>query len=215
LTSVMVGLRLLRCLSVGVTPLSGLCRASGLGRATLSEMLWELDGKEVLKFDGEMVEVGNATRPLFAAHLRREGASLGELSSALDWKEFEDLAAEALAACGYSTIRSLRMKRPSREIDVLGVHSGFALAFDCKHWGRWSLSALAGAAVRQVERCRQYLGTHEASTMGVREVMPAILVLQDSGWDRVGGVAVVAVDKLFSFVMAAKGLTGSFVTLRL
>ena len=212
--SAVVGLALLGHLAAGETSLVRLSEEAGVGRAILSALLAEMDSKGLLEFDGELIRATSLTKPLFAAYLHNAGVSLEELGTKLTWKEFEGLAADALNACGFVTTKTFRMRKPTREIDVIGVHSGFALAFDCKHWGRVSRSALARASERQVERCRQYLSTLTARSMGVRAVMPALLVLHGPDFGRLDGVAIVGVDKVFSFVMAARGLTEEFTTVR-
>lgn len=215
MTSINVGLKLLGGIRPGVISVRELSTRIGVGEATLEEALRDLESHDLLSFDGDVVGVTGRTKPLLAAYLHGAGAGLQELSRQLSWREFEELATDALTACDYQATRTFRMRKPTREIDVIGVHSGFAVAFDCKHWGRVSRSALATAGERQVQRCRQYLSTLTARGLGVSHVMPAILVLAEPGFGRVDGIAVVAVDKVFSFIMAARGLTDTFTTVRL
>ena len=213
-TSIGLGLKLLGSLGAGTTDIAELLAKTGVGEVTLTEALWELESNGFIGFDGRTVAATGLTRPLLAAHLLRSGVSLQELSRMLSWKEFEELTTEALTACGYQAIRTFRMRKPTREIDVIGVHSGFAIAFDCKHWERMSESALEAAAARQVERCRQYLSTLAARVSDVSEVMPAILVLFEPSFSSVDGIAVVPVDKAFSFILSARGLAKTLVTVR-
>lgn len=67
------------------------------------------------------------------------GCSIKEISSYLDWKDFEKISAEILELNNYMVYLNLRVSKPVRfEIDVIGVDpvSGRGIFIDCKHWSR-------------------------------------------------------------------------------
>lgn len=65
-----------------------------------------------------------------------KGADIYEVSSLLDWRDFEELVSEYLRLSGYESIRSLRTKLRRYEYDVVAVDpvSKIGLIIDCKHW---------------------------------------------------------------------------------
>ncbi|MFQ5440966.1 MAG: hypothetical protein ACE5DL_05830, partial [Nitrosopumilaceae archaeon] len=69
-----------------------------------------------------------------------QGLPLDEIAISLDWKDFEGLTAEILAAKNFATIKNLILTKPRMEIDVIGIRLGVAMLIDCKHWKRYSSS---------------------------------------------------------------------------
>jgi len=65
-----------------------------------------------------------------------EGADLYEVSSFLDWRDFEELVSEYLKLSGYESARNIRTKLKRYEYDVVAVDpvSRVGLVIDCKHW---------------------------------------------------------------------------------
>ncbi|MDQ3853177.1 MAG: DUF234 domain-containing protein, partial [Thermoproteota archaeon] len=71
-------------------------------------------------------------------------SDIEQISTYLSWKDFEKLASEVLRSFGYRTQTNVRFVKPRMEIDVVGTSSdGFAIAVDCKHWKRSSLSSIS------------------------------------------------------------------------
>ncbi len=64
----------------------------------------------------------------------KSGAPIEEASRDVDWKDFEGLVAEILESKNFEVIRNFRMRKPTMEIDVVGMHLGVAVLVDCKHW---------------------------------------------------------------------------------
>ena len=148
---------------------------------------------------------------LIGCYLIRRGVSVEELSRILDWKEFEDLVSKSLEAQGFRTWRNFRMRKPTREIDVVGLYSGFAIAFDCKHWQRASISSLSLAAQKQVQRVRQLVESRAIA--GIETALPALVVLGPLRAASIRGVPVVHADGLVDFIMGARGNSSEFQTI--
>ena len=69
----------------------------------------------------------------------KNGTPIEEASHDIGWKDFEGLVAEILETKHFEVLRNFRMKKPTMEIDVVGVHLNTAVLIDCKHWKRMSL----------------------------------------------------------------------------
>src|ERR671922_1679195 len=97
-----------------------------------------------------------------------------QVSRYLSWKDFEKLASEVLRSFAYHTRTNVRLVKPRMEIDVVGISTdGFAIAVDCKHWKRTSLSSLSNFSQKQVARCERLL-KHDRT---ISQVVPVMLTL--------------------------------------
>ena len=139
---------------------------------------------------------------IYAAMLAvQSGCDIEQVSGHLSWKDFEKLASEVLKSFGYRTQTNVRLTKPRMEIDVVGVSSGFAIAVDCKHWKRSSMSSIASIAEKQAARARRLL-KHDST---ISQAVPVIMMLHLGSMGLAGGVPVVPVHKFRSFVMDVKG----------
>ena len=82
-----------------------------------------------------------------------------EASRSVDWKDFEGLVAEILESKNFEVVRNFRMKKPTMEIDVVGIHLGTAVLIDCKHWKRMTNSALEKIVLSQIDRVKHYVAS--------------------------------------------------------
>jgi hypothetical protein len=186
--------------------------STSLGEETINGFAEELSGLELVELDGRNLTVRPGGRVLVGRYLLQRGVSVEELSRILDWREFEDLVSQSLEAQGFATWRNFRMKKPTREIDAVGVFSGFAIAFDCKHWQRASLSALSLAATKQVQRAQQLVSS--GALPEIEEALPALVVLGPLQRAKVGGVPLVHADGLVDFILGARGHSSDFITVK-
>jgi hypothetical protein len=148
-------------------------------------------------------ELGVAPRPgavLDALAKIKAGRDAESASRDLTWAEFEEFCAEVVAAAGYAVQRSVRLKRPRRQLDLLAESSTMCLSIDCKHWKR-SVGArtLERLAIAQVERTRQYKTRLDATQKGI---LPMLLTMVDNGRRIVLGVPVVPLFALRDFLAA-------------
>ncbi|NIM25526.1 MAG: hypothetical protein GTN97_06815 [Nitrosopumilaceae archaeon] len=127
--------------------------------------------------------------------LIEKAAPIDEIAIALDWKDFEGLTAEILESKNFAVIKNLIMTKPRMEIDVIGIRLGIAMLIDCKHWKRYSSSALSEAVRKQVERTKQYI----AKTPGSIAV-PVIVTLYQDKIDFIDRVPIVPIFQFSSFV---------------
>jgi len=123
------------------------------------------------------------------------GFPLDEMAIALNWRDFEGLTAEILFSKNFAIIKNLMLTKPRMEIDVVGIRLGVAMLIDCKHWKRYSVSALSEAVKKQVERTKHYI----SKTPGAIAV-PVIVTLYQDKIDFIDRVPIVPIFQFSSFV---------------
>ena len=125
----------------------------------------------------------------------KSGVPIEEASRDVDWKDFEGLVAEVLESKNFEVTRNFRMKNPTMEIDVVGIHLGTAVLIDCKHWKRMTNSALENIVLKQIDRVKHYVTKTD-------EVMaaPVIVTLYQEGVKLVNKVPIVPIMQFSSFI---------------
>ena len=125
----------------------------------------------------------------------KSGVPIEEASRDVDWKDFEGLGAEILESKNFEVTRNFRMKKPTMEIDVVGIHLGTAVLIDCKHWKRMTNSALENIVLKQIDRVKHYVTKTD-------EVMaaPVIVTLYQEGVKLVNKVPIVPIMQFSSFI---------------
>jgi len=125
----------------------------------------------------------------------KTGMQIEEASRSVDWKDFEGLVAEILESKNYEVVRNFRMKKPTMEIDVVGIRLGTAVLIDCKHWKRMSNSALEKIVLRQTDRVKHYVAiTNEVVAA------PVIVTLYQEETRFVNRVPIVPIMQFSSFI---------------
>jgi len=130
-----------------------------------------------------------------AVSLLEKGSPVDEIAAALDWRDFEGLTAEILSEKNFAVIKNMMLTKPRMEIDVVGIRLGIAILIDCKHWKRYSSSALSTAVKKQIERTKQYV----AKTPGAMAV-PVIVTLYQDKIDFIENVPIVPIFQFASFI---------------
>jgi len=130
-----------------------------------------------------------------AIELIKIGFPIDEIAIALSWKNFEGLVGEILSLKDFAIIKNLILTKPRMEIDVIGIRLGIALLIDCKHWKRYSNSALTSAVKKQIERTKHYI----SKTPGAIAV-PIIVTLYQDKLDFINGVPLVPIFQFSSFI---------------
>ena len=125
----------------------------------------------------------------------KSGVPIEEASRDVDWKDFEGLVAEILELKNFEVTRNFRMKKPTMEIDVVGIHLGTAVLIDCKHWKRMSNSALENIVLKQIERVKHYVGTTNENM-----AVPVIVTLYQETIKFVNRVPIVPIMQFSSFI---------------
>jgi DNA-binding transcriptional MerR regulator len=130
-----------------------------------------------------------------AVALLENGFPIDEISSALNWRDFEGLTAEILTEKNFAVIKNMMLTKPRMEIDVVGIRLGIAILIDCKHWKRYNTSSLSTAVKKQIERTKQYV----SKTPGALAV-PVIVTLYQDKIDFIDNVPIVPIFQFASFV---------------
>ncbi len=133
----------------------------------------------------------------------RLNASIEEVTSVLNWKDFEILTANILEENGYMVARNVRLmdkqNRCRLEIDVVGMKDvngkSIALVIDCKHWSYITEAALVSIVKRQVKRASMFV----ASDNNIDIALPIILTLRDMPM-LVDGIPIIPISRLRSFL---------------
>ena len=130
-----------------------------------------------------------------AIALLAKGSPIDEISIGLDWRDFEGLTAEVLSEKNFAVLKNFMLTKPRMEIDVVGIRLGIAILIDCKHWKRYSTSALSTAVKKQIARTKQYV----AKTPGSIAV-PVIVTLYQDKIDFIDNVPIVPIFQFASFI---------------
>ena len=125
----------------------------------------------------------------------KSGVPIEEASRSVDWKDFEGLVAEILESKNFEVTRNFRMKKPTMEIDVVGIHLGTAVLIDCKHWKRMSNSALEKIVLKQIDRVKHYVATTNETVAA-----PVIVTLYQEVTKFVNKVPIVPIIQFSSFI---------------
>jgi Holliday junction resolvase len=125
----------------------------------------------------------------------KQGTDFEEVAAHLDWKDFEGLTNEMLRASGFDTTCNLILKKPRREIDVVGVKLGVTILIDCKHWKKQSFPNLKKIVKKQVSRVKQFINQTSATI-----ALPAIVTLHDEKINFIDNVPIIPITKLSSFL---------------
>ena len=125
----------------------------------------------------------------------KSGAPIEEASRDVDWKDFEGLVAEILESKNFEVIRNFRMRKPTMEIDVIGIHLGVAVLIDCKHWKRMTNSALEKIVLRQIDRVKHYVANTDEVVAA-----PVIVTLYQEETKFVRKVPIVPIIQFSSFI---------------
>jgi Holliday junction resolvase-like predicted endonuclease len=174
------------------------------------ELLRKLQNEGLIYVHANMVEASSAQRLRMAVLAIRSGADLERVSSCLQWKEFEDIAAVAFGINGYTVIRNLHFKHGGHrwEIDIIGCKGSLVICLDCKHWhhGLHGLT-VQKIAKEQVERTRALVMSLPnpkvkvgCLSMANGKFVPAVMSLSSDKFKFQNGVPIVPVLQLQNFL---------------
>jgi DNA-binding transcriptional MerR regulator len=130
-----------------------------------------------------------------ALELIQNGFPLDDISAVLDWRDFEGLTGEILSEKNFAVMKNLVLTKPRMEIDVVGIRLGVAMLIDCKHWKRYTSSALNLAVKKQIERTRQYVSKTQNAI-----AVPVIVTLYQDKVNFIDNVPIVPIFQLSLFL---------------
>jgi len=158
----------------------------------------------------KIIDVDSLKRLKLAVHAVQLGADLERVSSFLDWKEFENIAAIAFERNNYSVKKNLRFKHAGRrwEIDIIGCKKPIVACVDCKHWHHGMYpSAIRRIVEEQVERTSALAESLprlaekiECASWSRVKLVPAVLSLIPTRFKFYNNVPIVPVLQLQDFL---------------
>ena len=174
------------------------------------KLLRKLQNDGLIYVQKNVVEANSLQRLKLAVHAIHLGADIENVSSFLQWQEFENMAAVAFEQNSYSVKKNLRFKHAGRrlEIDIVGCRKPIVICVDCKHWHRGlHPSALKRIVEEQVERTSalaeslpSFFGRIECASWDNVKLVPAVLSLVTGRFKFYDNVPIVAVLQLQDFL---------------
>jgi Holliday junction resolvase-like predicted endonuclease len=140
-------------------------------------LLQKMQNENVLYLKGETIKADSESRLKIATKAASLGGDIQEISNNLCWQEFEEIAAVALKANGYTVTNNVRFRQGNRrwEIDVVGCRKPLVVCIDCKHWQH----SIAQSALRKI------VDAQIDRTQALAEALPnPKLNLECSKWER-------------------------------
>ncbi len=132
-------------------------REAGTPQQITEKHLEKLSQAGLIELEEKTVKASPSQRARIAVQAIQLGADFERVCRALEWREFENLAAVSFEANHFAVKRSFRFKWAGRrrEIDILGYKKPLIVCADCKHWLHgWTRSSIVKAVELQVERTR-------------------------------------------------------------
>jgi Holliday junction resolvase-like predicted endonuclease/predicted transcriptional regulator len=121
------------------------------------EVLRKLQEKNLVEVNGNNLTTAPSQRLELAIEAIKQGSDPQRTCRFLDWKEFENMAAAAFEANGYTVRRNVHFKAKDkrREIDLIACKQPRIVCVDCKHWQHgWSRATIEKTVDAQAERTK-------------------------------------------------------------
>ena len=163
----------------------------------LKELIFFLD-KHGVRIRKNKIENSAYNKLSIALIAINKGINVVDISSKLNWHDFELFSSELLKYHGYTVYTNFRLKNPKREIDIIGIKSQKALLIDCKHWKKKSITGLKQIVEKQKNRSKLFI---QKSNMNVQNVFPIVLTFLPNGNSFINGVPIISINKLNSFLL--------------
>jgi Holliday junction resolvase-like predicted endonuclease len=205
-----VAISVLKLTSNGPTLIEHVKADAHLPQSVTESLLQKMQNEGLVYLNGNTVQAESQERLKLAVKAATLGADIEQISRALHWQEFEEIAAVALKENGYTVHNNVRFTGSGRrwEIDVVACRKPLVVCVDCKRWQK----GLAPAALRRVVE-EQVLRTKaladalpnpkiklEVAVWGKATFVPAVLSLMPSAQKFYLSVPVVAVLQMRDFV---------------
>ena len=163
----------------------------------LNELMFFLD-KHGVRIRKNKIENSAYNKLSIALIAINKGINVVDISSKLNWHDFELFTSELLKYHGYTVYTNFRLKNPKREIDIIGIKSQKALLIDCKHWKKKSITGLKQIVEKQKNRSKLFI---QKSNLKVQNVFPIVLTFLPNGNSFINGVPIISINKLNSFLL--------------
>jgi Nuclease-related domain len=163
----------------------------------LNELIFFLD-KHGVRIRKNKIENSAYNKLSIALIAINKGINVVDISSKLNWHDFELFSSELLKYHGYTVYTNFRLKNPKREIDIIGIKSQKAILIDCKHCKKKSITGLKQIVEKQKNRSKLFI---QKSNLKVQNVFPIVLTFLPNGNSFINGVPIISINKLNSFLL--------------
>lgn len=155
----------------------------------------------LLSFKGAYIknrdlEICSYNKILIATIAVEQGVDILSVCKHISWHDFEIFASEIMKRNDYVVYNNYRMKKPTREIDIVGIKSGNALLVDCKHWR--STMNLKKVVERQKSRSVQFM---KQTHLSIEKFFPVVITFQTTAFKHIDYVPIVPINLLNSFLL--------------
>jgi len=174
------------------------------------ELLRELASENLvnLELENDVLLCYPTSRLKLALYAIKQGADVQSVSLGLNWREFEEICAQAFQFYGYEVYRNFRFTSGKHryEIDVIGVRAPLIICVDCKRWSSGRFSALRKSALQHFEKVEALSENKSALyRLGVNGwskavLIAAILSIYEDKVKIYEGIPIVPVFKFNSFL---------------
>ena len=164
---------------------------------TARALLNHLQRRGVGRFSGTQIRFTPSDKLNVLIISLEEGCQPSQLSSKLDWKDFELLTTLILQRQSYNVKSNVQFTKPRVQIDIVAISGQVVLVIDCKHWKKMSTIKMVGCAIEQRRRAKIYFDKIRISS-GI--VIPLIVTLHELPQQIICKVPFVPIAKLYSFI---------------
>ena len=168
---------------------------ASINESEAEKILDMLAQNNIGKINGQLINFEDDDKLKAVIFAIKNAAPIEEVSKYIDWKDFEGLVAKILDLKNFDVLQNFRMKKPTMEIDVIGIRLGTAVLIDCKHWKRMSHSALEVIVEKQIERVKHYVSNMENVV-----AVPVIVTLYQEETSFINKVPIVPILQFSSFI---------------
>ena len=130
-------------------------REARIPQQVANKILKKISDAKLIQLKDGAVEASLNQRIKIAVNAIELGADSEDVCKALNWDEFENIAALAFEVNGFGVLKRFRFKWAGRrwENDVLGYKKPMIICAECKHWLHgWHRSTIAKAVELQLLR---------------------------------------------------------------
>lgn len=174
------------------------------------KMLIKMERDGLIYLRDKFLEADSFQRLKLAMAAINHGADVENVSSFLQWKEFEDMAVFALEQNGYDVSKNFHFSHLGHrwEMDVIAYRKPLVICIDCKHWRRGvAPSALKKIVNEQIERTsaladflRSSKTKLECASWNYAKLLPVILLLFTGRFKFYNDVPIVSVLQFQDFI---------------
>ncbi|MGD8506834.1 MAG: hypothetical protein PVF15_09265 [Candidatus Bathyarchaeota archaeon] len=187
-----------------------LAKDSRVSLEVVDETLDKLCQERLCQQKQGVIEAASFQRLGVAVRAIRLGADLERVCTFLQWREFENLAAETFKVNSYNVTSNFRFKHAEKrwEVDLVACKEPLVVCADCKHWHHgWTRAAIVKAVEMQMKRTKALADAFptvyskiKLQTWKQASFIPTVLSLTQGPFKFHNEVPIVPILKMQSFL---------------